>query len=287
MSIRKKIGALVVAFLLFDLATAFGYRLVVNRVRDLALENSTNLMMQDYRNELKDVVDAMALSLSSAVEGVTDEAEVYRIFSRLSKPARFFSDRSGYFFIYKLGGTVFVHATLPALEGKNIIDRKDPKGRDYIRQLDQASQAGGGYVDFYFDKPGVGVVPKLGYARMIPKTQYWIGTGVYIDDVDVRKELLSSKIQDLTSQQVSTLSFALGGAFLLVLIPMVVFLTMTIIRPLRRLTDVANEYSAGRLELKVPGTQRNDEIGILASALARLGVSIRAAMERLNNVRKE
>ena len=281
MSISKKIGALVVVFLLFNLATAFGYRLVVNRVRDLALENSTNLMMQDYRNELKDVVDAMALSLSSAVDGVTDEAEVYRIFSKLAKPSRFFADRSGYFFIYKVGGTVFVHATLPELEGKNIIDRKDPKGREYIRQLDEVSQAGGGYVDFYFNKPGIGVLPKLGYSRMIPNTRYWIGTGVYIDDVDSRKEQLSGMILDLTARQVRGLSLGLGGVFVLLLIPLVVFLTVTIIRPLRQLTAVANDYSVGELSLKVPGTNRHDEIGILANALARLGVSIRAAMERL------
>ena len=281
MSITKKIGTLVIAFLLFDLATAFGYWMVVNRVRDLALENSTNLMMQDYRNELKDVVDAMALSLSSAVDGVKDEAEVYRIFSKLAKPSRFFADRSGYFFIYKVGGTVFVHATLPDLEGKNLIDRKDPKGREYIRKLDEVSQSGGGYVDFYFNKPGEGVLPKLGYARMIPNTRYWIGTGVYTDDVDARKEKLSGMIHDLTAQQVGGLSIGLGAAFVVLLIPLVFFLTVTIIRPLRQLTGVANEYSVGQLDLKVPGTDRHDEIGILANSLARLGVSIRAAMERL------
>jgi methyl-accepting chemotaxis protein len=117
---------------------------------------------------------------------------------------------------------------------------------------------------------------------MIPKTPYWIGTGVYIDDVDIRKDVLSTKIQDLAAQQVGSLSFGLGAAFLLVLIPLVVFLTLTIIRPLRQLTAVADEYSVGNLDLKVPGTQRKDEIGILAGALSRLGVSIRAAMERLN-----
>jgi methyl-accepting chemotaxis protein len=281
MSISKKIGALVVAFLLFDLATAFGYWLVVTRVRDLALENSTNVMMQDYRNELKDVVDAMALSLGSAVDGVTEEKEVYGIFSKLAKPSRFFADRSGYFFIYKVGGTVFVHSTLPDLEGKNIIDRKDPKGREYIRQLDEASLSGGGYVDFYFDKPGRGILPKLGYARMIPNTRYWIGTGVYIDDVDARKDQLSGMIHELVAQQVRGLSLGLGVVFLLVLVPLVVFLTVSIIRPLRQLTEVANDYSEGQLDLKVPCTHRKDEIGILANALARLGVSIRAAMERL------
>jgi methyl-accepting chemotaxis protein len=117
---------------------------------------------------------------------------------------------------------------------------------------------------------------------MIPNTRYWIGTGVYIDDVDVRKDQLSGMIHELAGHQVRGLSLVLGGAFVLLLIPLVVFLTVTIIRPLRELTGVANDYSVGQLDLKVPGTHRKDEIGILANALARLGVSIRAAMERLH-----
>jgi methyl-accepting chemotaxis protein len=56
---------------------------------------------------------------------------------------------------------------------------------------------------------------------------------------------------------------------------------MTITKPLRELTHVAERYSEGQLDLKVPGLDRQDEIGNLACALERLGTSIRKAMERL------
>jgi signal transduction histidine kinase len=285
MSISKKVLALVFAFVLFNVATAGGYHLVVQKVRDLALQNSSELMMQDYKSELKDVVDAQALSLASAIEGVKDEKEIHRIFTQLVKPARFFSDKSGYFYIYKVGGTVFVHATLPDLEGQNILDRRDPKGREYIRLLDQVSQQGGGYVEFFFNKPGKGETPKLGFARMIPGTQYWIGTGVYIDDVEDRKAQIAATISATTVSELRTLFLVLGAVFVLILVPLVVFLTVTIIRPLHQLTAVAESYSVGELDLEVPGTDRGDEIGSLAKALARLGVSIRTAMDRLRKAR--
>jgi methyl-accepting chemotaxis protein len=74
---------------------------------------------------------------------------------------------------------------------------------------------------------------------------------------------------------------ALGAAFALIVIPLVLWMTVTVINPLRELTAVAESYSQGQLDLKVPGTERKDEIGSLARALGRLGVSIRKAMERL------
>lgn len=281
MSIAKKIVALVGVLVLFTAFMASRYHLLVGTVRDMGAQYASEMMRQDYRNQLKDLVDAMASTLAAASEGVKDERETYRIFSDLVKNARFFPDKSGYYFIYKTGGTVFVLPTLRDLEGQNIIDRQDPKGTYFIRNLDQVAQGGGGYVEYWFNKPGKGVLPKLSYARMIPGTGYWVGTGVYIDDVEERQAKILAEIHDTTSAFLWKLYLAVGNAFLVVVVPLVVWLTMTIIRPLRQLTDVAESYSQGELDLKVPGVDRKDEIGSLARALGRLGVSIRKAMERL------
>ena len=196
MSIKKKIVALVAVLVLFMTFTASGYHLLVGRVRDMATANTTEMLLQDYRNELKDLVDAMAPTLAAAAQGAKDEAETYRVFTGLVKNARFFPDHSGYYFIYKTGGTVFVLPTVPDLEGKNIIGKVDSKGTEFIRKLDQVAQGGGGYVEYWFDKPGQGVLPKLSYARMIPGTNYWMGTGVYIDDVEGRKAKILGDIHD-------------------------------------------------------------------------------------------
>ncbi len=51
--------------------------------------------------------------------------------------------------------------------------------------------------------------------------------------------------------------------------------------PLLELTDVADQYSQGKLSLEITGLDRSDEIGQLAQAIERLGTSIRLAMERL------
>jgi methyl-accepting chemotaxis protein len=281
MSIGKKIGALVVVLVLFATATTAAYHVLVGRVRDLGAQRTSEMLLQDYRNELKDLVDAMAPTLAAAAERVKDEAEAHRVFTDLVKNARFFPDRSGYYFIYRAGGTVFVLPTLPDLEGQNLLGRVDPKGTPFIRRLDQVAQAGGGYVEYWFDKPGRGVLPKLSYARMIPGTSWWVGTGVYVDDVEARQTRVLDDLGATTSGFLWKLYVALGAAFLVIVVPLVGFLVRSIINPLRHLTTVAESYSLGELDLEVPGTKRDDEIGSLARALARLGTSMKHVMRRL------
>ncbi len=51
--------------------------------------------------------------------------------------------------------------------------------------------------------------------------------------------------------------------------------------PIRNLTEIADKYSQGQLDLKISGLDRNDEIGLLSQAIERMGTSIRLAMSRL------
>ncbi len=285
LSFSIKLNILVAILVLFCVATGVAYQVLINQTRDMAVQQASEIMLEDYRTKLKDLVDAMSVTLAASIEGVAEEGRHHQIFTHLIRDSRFFPDRSGYFFIYKRGGTVFVLPTLPDLEGQNIIDKKDQKGNFFIRQLDQASQAGGGYVNYWFNKPGRGTLPKLSYARMIPGTNYWVGTGVYIDDVEKREQGILDKIHDTTKAFLFKLYLALGNSFLVIIVPLVVMVILSITRPLKQLTLVADRYSQGQLDLKVPGQDRNDEIGNLAKALSRLGVSVDKAMARLKSPR--
>ena len=51
--------------------------------------------------------------------------------------------------------------------------------------------------------------------------------------------------------------------------------------PIRSLTEIADKYSQGQLELEISGLDRKDEIGQLSQAIERLGTSIRMAISRL------
>ena len=70
----------------------------------------------------------------------------------------------------------------------------------------------------------------------------------------------------------------LTGAFV---VAVAWFMGKQLTRPIKQLIAVAEHLSTGNFEDDIPGTERGDEIGALARAVERLGVSIRMAMERL------
>jgi methyl-accepting chemotaxis protein len=281
-----KTAVLVMVLIAFAILTAYGYHTLSNNVRDLGIKHSKETMLQGYKNELKDIVDVMALSLSAAAANQKTEAQVHDVFTKLVRKARFFPDNSGYFFIYRSPGTVFVHAAKPSLEGKNLINLKDPDGKYLIQELNRVSKEGGGYVDYWWEKPGQGLVPKLSYSRMIPGTPYWIGTGVYLDDINKKEAAINATIRKFSSSFLRYLYIVLAVAFFVVIAPLSIVLIRSIVVPLSKLTFIADQFSRGKLEMDFPDLHRNDEIGKLAKALSRLGTSTKVAMRKMELMRQ-
>lgn len=278
LSFKVKTSLLVFLLIFLTMLTAFRYHLLVTEMSEMSINQSTEIMLTGHKNELKNITDMMATSLASAIEGIDDEAQIHQVFKTLIQDARFLPDESGYMFIYKKGGTVFVLPPTPEKEGKNIIDFQDKNGVYLIKELDEGAAQGGVYVDYLWDKPGQGVQPKLAYARMIPGDKYWIGTGIYIDDIQEQRERIQQTSKELTSSALFTLYVALGVVAFLVVLPLTIILITSIVTPIKELTNAAEEFSRGQMDLKIPHTDRSDEIGKLANALKRLGMSVKVAM---------
>lgn len=75
-------------------------------------------------------------------------------------------------------------------------------------------------MDFVFPKPGAGDVFKLGYAEKIEGTPYWIGTGVYIDNVDREENRLHSTMGSLLTRTLGTYGGGFLAALLLIVVPL-------------------------------------------------------------------
>ncbi|MCV0427510.1 MAG: cache domain-containing protein [Roseibium sp.] len=93
-------------------------------------------------------------------------------------------DYDGYFFVYTLDGTNIVHPKLPHLVGGNWWDLRDDNGDFVIRNLIAAAKSGGGFHQYVWHKPSTGSVEeKLGYAILLDKWGWMLGTGLYTDDI--------------------------------------------------------------------------------------------------------
>jgi PAS domain S-box-containing protein len=121
------------------------------------------------------------------------------VFSRI---ARIRYGENGYFFIVSYEGFVLVNDTQPDILGKNLWNMTDPGGIKVIQEeVRLAKQPSGGFLDYEWNKPGESTPsPKISFIKGLSDWNMFIGTGVYVDEVErliaLKKNELQSHIKN-------------------------------------------------------------------------------------------
>ena len=179
---------------------------------------------------------------------------------------RFEKDNSGYYFVYQ--GTVNV--CLPpkkSLQGKDLSDLKDKNDVYLVRNLRDKARAGGDFVQYIWPKPGAGDVPKLSYAEMIPGTDFWIGTGVYLDNINAYIGKMKSSIVEKANSTILRMLLITGILFIFIA-GLCLFIVFGISKGLGQIILGVQDIAQGdgdltkRIEIKA-----KDELGELANWL--------------------
>jgi signal transduction histidine kinase len=91
-----------------------------------------------------------------------------------------------YVFVVTPDGTELVNPAQPSLEGKNIIDLRDVKGKAVVREeIAAAMKDGSAWVDIFWYKPGSNATArKQTYVRKVQSGQdtYIVGSGLYAEE---------------------------------------------------------------------------------------------------------
>jgi len=113
----------------------------------------------------------------------TSEAERIDFCRSFIDHIRFFDDGSGYFFIVDLDGVCIAQGARPQDEGQSIIDLQDTQGTYFIKEMiNIVNDNGSGVVDYFWNNPVTGQNEiKSTYVMLIPETNYFIGTGFYVN----------------------------------------------------------------------------------------------------------
>lgn len=273
LSIRSKLLALFcIAF--FTTLAVIGLSLhSLYGLADTGVAEAERLMLDGQKQKLQVATTSMASTLAKAVAEVPDEDAKIQIFRDMISNSFFEEDNSGYFFIYK-GTTSVAHPVNAKLHGKDLGSLKGKDGVYSVRELAKAAKAGGGFVNFTWDKPGnEHPVAKLGYATMIPGTQYWIGTGVYIDNIEMQSAEIRRAMQDSTTHAILIQTGAAIALCLFVLLPLSILVSRNIITPIVSTKETAQRIAEGDFET-VPPASANDEIGELQHALASMAQAL-------------
>lgn len=103
-----------------------------------------------------------------------------RVVNRVEQ-VRFGKDKKNYIFVTSYDG---VGKSFPAKD-RNVLEIKDANGVYIVKELIKQAKDGGGFVQYVMPKlGGVDPKPKLSYAAPISEWEWYIGAGVYIDEID-------------------------------------------------------------------------------------------------------
>ncbi len=194
-SVKSKIYFLPVLFLLGFVILMLANMYLENQVTTtIIFPQFENQILKGHQNTLKTVVDVEAAYLSEKLKSLQMTEEKIALIIKETDPIRFLDDGSGYFFTYDMTGTRINVPINKSQNNKNLIDLTDKKGFRFIEEFVKVAKAGGGFVEYHFEKEGKGIQPKLSYIKQIPGTDYLIGTGVYIDNVTDEKIRLQEQI---------------------------------------------------------------------------------------------
>uniref|UniRef100_I2Q300 Methyl-accepting chemotaxis protein n=1 Tax=Desulfovibrio sp. U5L TaxID=596152 RepID=I2Q300_9BACT len=255
------------------------------RLAEIGAQEAAEAMMAGERAKIKVATDSLASVLSKSLSSFQDDAARTAFLRQAVKDAFFEEDRSGYYFVYT-GTTNVAHPVNPALQGKDLAELKGPDGVYSVRDLARAAAAGGGFVTFSWAKPGKGDMPKIGYATMIPGSDYWIGTGVYVDNVNEAAANIVAHMGAEGDRMMYVDGAVFAVMFLLVLLPMSIMITRGIVRPIRETTEAARRIAAGDLDVHLTATG-DDEAGQLQQALDAMAGSLKRNLDALTEKEAE
>jgi len=285
LSIRTKIMILFAISLVSVVAVISSSAVYSYKITELEVAEAQGMMLQGQKEKIKVATESMAQALSKAIVDEPDETVRIDTLRKMIKDAFFEEDASGYYFIYR-GTTSVAHPVKPALHGKDLNDLKGKDGVYSVRELARVAQSGGGFVRFTWDKPGKDEpMPKLGYATMIPGTDFWIGTGVYIDTIDEQALELRTKIEGHNFKGMMVQG-GIAALLLLLLLPLGLVVARNIINPIAETKRAAEKIASGDMDV-VLKIRQTDEVGQLQHALLSMAESLRNNIDAIKVKEKE
>lgn len=264
-----KVKMLLSAIIPTIVVTAVTLAIVVNSQLD-ALEHEVqdykSVLTQERKNNIQDAATIAQAILEDIVSrlGTTDEAK--EAARAALKQARF-SAGSGYFFTFDENVNYVVHSLKPQAEGSSGRGLVDPNGVKIALGLQKQAMNGGGFIEYIYDKPGSSTPqPKIAYAAPIAGSKWFLGTGLYVDDIASATAAYKQETTARMSKQITTV--VLTAIALLILASLVMtYVANRAVAPIKDMVTTFNAIASGEGDLTQRiTTEGKDEIAQLGKA---------------------
>lgn len=180
----------------------------------------------------------------------------------------------GYFWADTSEGVNVVLLGKEDVEGTNRLDLMDKKGNAIVQNfIAVVEKDGQGFSDYYFPKADSDEpLRKRAFVKYYPKYDWIIGTGNYVDDIDVKVEAERALLQVQLRNDFMLGIVALTLALLIGIFVAYKF-SLTISKPINKVTELVNKTA--KLDLNDDGEydyllKNTDETGVMANAVVDL-----------------
>ena len=280
-SIRKRILLIPLIALLSIAALQMANFITEKRVeKDILIPSISAHELENCKKILKCAVDIEAQALGSLLAPLkTRDAKIEATIKK-TDPIRFFDDNSGYFFVYDMKG---VRVNVPinkSLNGKDCSGLADQNGIKFVAEFMKAVQNGGGFVKHYFEKPGKGIQPKMSYAAPIPGTDFFIGTGIYIDSINEDTNALVSETISKSEKYFYAKILIFAAAFLII----IMLSLLVIISINRSIREIVKSLAAGVTQTSASSVQIAEASQQIASGISEEAASIQSVSSSIEQM---
>jgi len=144
----------------------------------------------DIRNRTYEAYN-IAMNLIQRHRGIIGDQKIQTIVKDALRPIWYNKGR-GYYFATDLDGMEHLFSDRPELEGKNLLGMQDADGKYVIRDMIAlVKKEGEGFYRYKWTKPGFEgrVFPKIAFIKHLEPFDWFIGTGEYLDDVEMDIQL--------------------------------------------------------------------------------------------------
>ena len=286
---------LTVLFVLLSAASTLtvGAFFIVSQIR------SNNAQVETYKVELAQQYDRelkmQTEGIISAIEGIykeqqaghIQEAEAKKLAMEAIRNTRF-DDGKGYFSVdERRTGICVVHPIQGAkVEGKDRSQNKDSQGVMYMQDMFKAADAGGGFVNYSFPKPGESTdSPKRTYVGYFKPYDWVIDTGSYIDYIDARANEYADEMQSKLNSQI-IISIVLLAIIEVLVVVISMRLAQAFADPIVFVTRRLSQFAEGdyrKEPIREDWVSRNDEIGGMMHSISNLAASMRSLLNTITS----
>lgn len=223
---------------------------------------------QMIQSQVECMIGVLQAEYDKYQAGLLSEAEAMENAKYIVRSTRY-NNGSGYFWADMADGTSAVHIK-PEVEGTNRYHSTDEKGNYFVQDTIAAGdKPGGGFIDFYFAKPGESEAKaKRGFIQKFEPYGWYIGTGNYEEDM---LPIIQDELDECNrSSRLSLLIICSAGlAIFLVGIGVISVIAKQMSDPIKEASERLKELSLGNLKDDVHIFKAEDEIGDMTRALSK------------------